>query len=155
MLLKAGEPVERTISVTYTCYLTGFPEKGKDLSIWLPVPQSDDRQTVEITSADLTLGKFTHEEKYGNKMYYHRVDISSYSPSDTLKILLTYKVRVNEKKVVEAQQLKLLPKTTPQNMGVILPVTVLFLWKEPLPVSQNNSIYHLSQSLQQDRSMIT
>jgi transglutaminase-like putative cysteine protease len=116
--LKANEPVERIISVTYTCYLTGFPKNGKELSVWIPVPQTDQRQTVEITSANLSPGKFTHEKKYGNKMYYRKVNISSFPANDTFRITLTYRVRINEKKVPEAQQLSPLPKTMPHNMKV-------------------------------------
>jgi transglutaminase-like putative cysteine protease len=118
--LRANEPVERAISVTYTCYLTGLPKDGKVLSIWIPVPQTDERQAVEITSADLLSGKFTREEKYGNKMYYRRVNISSIPVNDTFRITLTYTVKINEKKVAEAQQLSPLPKTIPKNMKVYL-----------------------------------
>ncbi|MES1214500.1 MAG: transglutaminase-like domain-containing protein [Bacteroidota bacterium] len=118
--LEAQEAGERNISVTYSCYLTGFPGNGKELSVWIPVPVSNDRQRVEITSADLTLGKITREEKYGNKMYYRRVDISSWPQKDTLHISLAYNVKLNEKKVQEASQLSPIPKTVPQNMQVYL-----------------------------------
>ncbi|MGC4038487.1 MAG: transglutaminase domain-containing protein [Chitinophagaceae bacterium] len=130
--VQGSEPVERTISVTYSCYLTGFPKNGKEVSVWVPVPQSDDRQTVEITSADLAAGKFTREEKYGNKMYYRRVDLSSISMSDTFQIVLTYKVKINEKKIVEAEQLRPLPKTTPKRMDVYLSANRLIPLEGPV-----------------------
>lgn len=101
----------RSLTLKYTCYLNNLPVTNKVAECWIPVAVSNDRQTVEMISADLSNGKITTEKKYGNNMYYRRINLSSVKPGDTIAITLLYKVRIDEKSIPEAAALARLPKT--------------------------------------------
>ena len=109
--LAYGDPAPtRFLTLTYTCYLTNLPSTAKQVDCWIPVPISNDRQTVEILTADLTSGRFTKEPRYGNKMYYRRFILNFTRPTDTLTITLSYKIKLDEKSVPEAKELSPLPE---------------------------------------------
>jgi transglutaminase-like putative cysteine protease len=112
-LVASAQPVPaaRQLTLTYTAYLTGLSATTKPAHVWIPVPQSDERQTVTATAPDPAGGQFTTETKYGNRMYYRQLDLSRVKPTDTLKITFGYAVQITEKVVAEAKQLAPLPKT--------------------------------------------
>jgi Transglutaminase-like superfamily len=99
----------RNLILTYTCYLTNLPPKAKQADCWIPVPISNDRQTVEILAVDLINGRINSESKYGNQIYFRHFILDPKNIADTLTIMLRYKVTLNEKSVSEAKQLSLLP----------------------------------------------
>jgi transglutaminase-like putative cysteine protease len=120
-IVNAATPPSRHITLTYTCYLTHLPEKTKQVDCWIPVPTTDDRQTVEILSADGNHGRFTSEAKYGDKMYYRHFVFDSGKHDDTLTITLVYKIKLDEKSVPAAKQLSPGPEQgIPNFMGVYL-----------------------------------
>jgi hypothetical protein len=98
-------PPSRYLALIYTCYVTGLPSGAKQVDIWIPVPTTNDRQTVEIMAADETNGRFTTDAKYGNKIYYRRFVVDAAKPGDTLRIKFVYKIKLDEKSVPEAKQL--------------------------------------------------
>jgi uncharacterized protein (TIGR03000 family) len=67
---KNGEPKTRSFLFTYSATVTGLPA-DKVARIWLPVPPTNDDQTVEIISKDLPAeGKINREPKFGNQILY-------------------------------------------------------------------------------------
>jgi transglutaminase-like putative cysteine protease len=108
----AQTSVARPVSLTYTVYLTGLTATPKPADLWIPVPQSDDWQTVTPTTPDPTGGQFTTEPKYGNRIYYRRLDLSKTKPADTLKVTFGYSVQITEKTVTEVKKLARWEKST-------------------------------------------
>jgi transglutaminase-like putative cysteine protease len=101
----------RNIILTYTCYITNLPGSTRQVDCWIPVPSSNERQTVEILSADRANGRITIEHKYGNQMYYQRLHLKQVKPADTFTIRLSYKINIKEKTVQEAKDLATSTKT--------------------------------------------
>lgn len=91
----------RTLTLTYTCHITNIPSGTKQLNCWIPVPSSDERQTVELLSG-FSSGKITTEHKYGNQVYYNQIMMNKVNVKDSLTITLRYKVKLKEKSVPEA-----------------------------------------------------
>lgn len=107
----ADEP--RHLNFTYTCYLTGVPKNANRVDIWIPVPISDDRQTVKLVSVSEVNGTLTTETKYGNRIYYLKYHPKQETWSDTVKIVFSYEVTIREKIITEAKELAPLPKVKP------------------------------------------
>ncbi|WP_152269306.1 transglutaminase-like domain-containing protein [Agriterribacter humi] len=105
----AGTIQPRTLTFTYTCHITNIPSGARQLNCWIPVPSSDERQTVELLPV-LDSGKITTEHKYGNRMYYRQIAFDRVNVKDSLTITLSYKIKLNEKSVPEAKALASLPK---------------------------------------------
>ncbi|MES1216309.1 MAG: transglutaminase domain-containing protein [Bacteroidota bacterium] len=123
----------RYLTLTYTCYLTNLPVTARQLDCWVPVPISNERQTIEILKADLSTGKLTTETKYGNHMYYRHINLSQVKSTDTITITLTYKISVDEKAVPEAGTLAPLAKTeASKSMQVYLTGNRLIPLKGPI-----------------------
>ncbi len=123
----------RYLKFTYLCQVTNIPSDAKELDWWIPVPSSDDRQTVELLSTGPALGKITTEQKYGNRMYYKHYHLSNINPADTLTITLSYNVQLSEKTVPQAKVLSSLPKTvTGKEMDVYLSGTRLIPLEGPI-----------------------
>lgn len=130
----AGNSEEpRHLSFTYTCYLTGVPKDANRVDVWIPVPVSDDRQTVKLLSVSEPNGSFTTETKYGNKMYYLQYLPKKNSLDDTVKIVFTYQVVLREKSIAEAKVLAPLPKAKPgEDFQVYLKSNRLIPLKGPI-----------------------
>ena len=111
----------RSLRFTYTCYLTHLPADTKKLDCWIPIPLSDERQQIKLLSVNVKGGKFTTEPKYGNRMFYWQYTTSENPLADTIKIVLSYKIKLWEKSVPEAKKLIPLPKVQPdEKMQVYL-----------------------------------
>lgn len=108
---QVSEP--RYLDFTYTCYLTGIPQNTNRVDIWIPIPVSDDRQTVQLLSVSEAGGSFSTEPKYGNKIFYMRYRPKVEEKGDTVKIIFSYKVILREKTVLEAKKLAQLPNIKP------------------------------------------
>jgi hypothetical protein len=111
----ADNPEPRYISMTYISYLTNFPSSARQVECWIPVPSSDERQEVEILGMDSIHGHLTKDPKYQNQIYYCHYDLSGLKESDTIKIRITYKIKIWEKSVSEAKNLRALPKVVADN----------------------------------------
>ena len=79
-------------------YEVTLPEMEEAAKIWIPVPQSDDFQTVELITLETTLKhQRLKEKKYGNSILYMEL-----SPEDSgKKVKLSYDVERQEKKPYE------------------------------------------------------
>ena len=68
--LAADAPKSRIFRFHYGATLQGLPE-GARVRVWVPVPQTDEHQRVEIVSQDLPVqGQIGIEPSYGNKILY-------------------------------------------------------------------------------------
>lgn len=133
ILAHASTPPSRYLTLTYTCYVTGVPSAAKQVDFWIPVPTSNERQTVEIMSADSINGHFTTEAKYGNKIYYRRFLVTAPKPGDTLSLKFVYKIKLDEKSVPEAKQLSPAPLVrSDSSMGLYLSAARLIPLNGPI-----------------------
>lgn len=67
---KTAEPKSRTFLFTYSATVTGVPA-GQAVRVWLPVPPSNEDQTVKMEAKELPAeAQLGREEKYGNEMLY-------------------------------------------------------------------------------------
>lgn len=111
--LKSYSDEPRRLNFTYTCYLTGIPKNANRVDVWIPIPVTDDRQTVKLNSVSEKNGRFTTEAKYGNKMYHLQYRPGQETLADTVKITFSYEVILQEKTIEEAKQLAPLPNVIP------------------------------------------
>ena len=88
--LKSYSEEPRHLNFTYTCYLTGIPKNTNRIDVWIPIPVTDDRQTVKLISVSEKNGRFTTETKYGNKMYHLQYRPGQEVLADTVKITFLY-----------------------------------------------------------------
>jgi transglutaminase-like putative cysteine protease len=97
---KDAKPKSRTFLFTYSATLTELPA-GKSARVWLPVPSSNDYQTVEIADTkSLPAGyKIAKEPAYGNQMLYAAVKPDK---DGNATLAITYKVTRREVKGASA-----------------------------------------------------
>jgi transglutaminase-like putative cysteine protease len=64
-------PPARTFHFTYSFTVKDIPSGAKQVRVWVPVPQTDQHQTVRVLAVKAP-GKtqMTHEAEYGNRMVY-------------------------------------------------------------------------------------
>jgi transglutaminase-like putative cysteine protease len=93
---KDAKPKSRTFLFTYNATLTDLPA-GKVARVWLPVPSSNDYQTVEIADTkSLPAGhKIAKEPAYGNQILYAEVKPDK---DGNATLAITYKVTRREVK---------------------------------------------------------
>jgi len=61
----------RTFDFNYSFTVKDIPAGAKRVRVWVPVPQSDQHQTVRILSVKApTKTQMTHEPEYGNRIMY-------------------------------------------------------------------------------------
>ena len=91
---EKAAPKTRTFELTY---LVTIPDVGgKRLDVWLPSPESDDNQTIEVISVETPFPSKKHqEEKYGNWMYHFGADDPGAGP-----FVATMKFRVERREVI-------------------------------------------------------
>jgi len=96
-------------------YQITLPEIGESAKMWIPVPQSDDFQTVEVSKIETPVDYRTLEDKkYGNSIFYFEL-----SPEDSgKKMELVYDVERIEKKPYEEN----LPTTRYLDPSILMPV---------------------------------
>lgn len=107
-------PKRRKLSLTYTCTVTDIPSVGKELSVWVPLLSSNDRQSVKHTTplAPLQGWTRTQDKKFGNRLLHRSVMSPATELSQgTLTITLTYEVELVEQTVLAAKA-QPLPSTT-------------------------------------------
>ncbi len=82
-------PKSRAFLLTYAGSITG-QTTGAQVNVWLPVPPSNDEQTVEIVSKKLPEGaKLYKEPWYDNQMYYFETKAG---PDGSVPYEVVYKV---------------------------------------------------------------
>jgi transglutaminase-like putative cysteine protease len=133
LLAHASAPPSRHLVLTYTCYVTGLSTGAKQVDCWIPIPSSNERQTVEILAADESHGRFTTDAKYGNRIYYRRFVVNAPKPGDTLNLRFVYKIKLDEKSVPEAKQLSPAPAGgADSSMGLYLSAAQLIPLDGPI-----------------------
>jgi len=86
----SGQEVSRQFEFEYQVQLKNVD--GKSAKVWIPVPQSDAFQQVEIVEKRFSSKpKLTQEEKYGNQMYYLEFDPKAGDAEAFLKYRVTRK----------------------------------------------------------------
>lgn len=64
----------RTFRFTYHFTVKDIPSGAKGIRVWIPVPQTDQRQTVRVLSVEAPAKtQMTHEPEYGNQMVYTEI----------------------------------------------------------------------------------
>ena len=83
-------PQARTFRFTYNFSVKDLPTGTKRVRVWVPVPQSDQHQTVRVIVVKATVRtRMMQEPEYGNRMMY--AEIQNPAP-DELKFTLEYKI---------------------------------------------------------------
>jgi transglutaminase-like putative cysteine protease len=97
-------PKSRNLRLNFQCEVPALPEGGKRVDVWIPVPPSNERQTIKLLNeGELTAGRFTTEKTFGNRLYYLRVD--AVDRARPTKIEMVYDCQVHEATVDAAKQL--------------------------------------------------
>jgi len=64
-------PPSRTFHFTYSFTVKDIPSDAKQVRVWVPVPQSDQHQTVRVLAVKAPVKtRMTQETEYGNRMMY-------------------------------------------------------------------------------------
>ncbi len=93
----SATPVSRTFEVTYTASLESLPADAERVEVWIPYPQSDGSQQIEVegvTSPYPT--QIETEPSLGNEMIHLEVDHpdrSSFDVTQTFRVTRTEKIR--------------------------------------------------------------
>lgn len=67
-------PPTRTFRFTYNVIVKDTPSGAKRVRIWIPVPQTDQHQTVRVLSVKAPVKtRMTQEPEYGNRMMYAEI----------------------------------------------------------------------------------
>ena len=84
-------PPSRTFHFTYSFTVKDVPAGAKRVRVWVPVPQSDQHQTVRILSIKAPVKtKMTHDAEYHNRILYAEIENSSEAKAEfTLKYEIT------------------------------------------------------------------
>jgi transglutaminase-like putative cysteine protease len=111
----AGQPpAERIVRLNFHCEIVSLPPGARTVDLWVPVPTSNERQTIKLLNeGELGAGRFTEEKTFGNRLYYRRFEMP---PADgnkqggagqgvPLKVELVYDVDVREATVAAAKRL--------------------------------------------------
>lgn len=106
-------PLVRNVSISYKLALPEVPVGAKTVDVWIPMPSTNERQTVKLLNESaLTGGRITTDKKYGNRMYYRRfnapfADVAGDTDKDVppIQIELLYDVEVREATVDAAKKL--------------------------------------------------
>lgn len=87
-------PPARTFRFTYNFTVKDIPSATKRVRVWMPVPQSDQHQTVRVLSAKAPAKtRMTQEPEYGNRMMYVEIDNPTTAKAE---FRLEYKVTRHE-----------------------------------------------------------
>jgi transglutaminase-like putative cysteine protease len=67
-------PPSRTFRFTYNFTVKDIPPTAKQLRVWIPVPRTDQHQTVHVLSVKAPVKtRMTQESEYGNRMMYAEI----------------------------------------------------------------------------------
>jgi transglutaminase-like putative cysteine protease len=87
-------PPARTFLFTYNFTVKDIPSGTKRVRVWIPVPQTDQHQTVRLLEVKAPVKtQMTQEPEYGNRMMY--VEIQN-SPASKAEFTLEYKITRHE-----------------------------------------------------------
>jgi transglutaminase-like putative cysteine protease len=110
-------PPARTFHFTYNFTVKDIPAGTKRVRVWIPVPQTDQHQTVSVVSVKAPVKtRVTKETEYGNRMVYAEIENPA---ADKSEFTIEYKVTRREYSRGDYAQLKqtdLEPRVVPASM---------------------------------------
>ena len=107
-------PSSRTFHFTYSFTVKDIPSGAKRVRVWVPVPQTDQHQTVRVLAVKAAVKtRMTQEPEYGDRMMY--AEIENPAPGKA-EFTLEYKVTRREYSRGDYAHLK----QTDQKPGVVL-----------------------------------
>lgn len=117
-------PPSRTFRFSYKFAVKDIPAGAKQVRVWVPVPQTDQHQTVRILSIKAP-GKtrMTQEHEYGNRMLYAEIENPSTGSTD---FTLEYEVTRREYSRGDYTQLKRMDQK-----AIVVPASMNRRWIEP------------------------
>jgi transglutaminase-like putative cysteine protease len=72
---KKFSPPSRTFHFTYNFTVKDIPSAAKRVRVWIPLPQTDQHQTVRILAVKAPVKtRMTQESEYGNRMIYAEIE---------------------------------------------------------------------------------
>src|SRR5258707_519595 len=102
-------PPTRTFRFTYNVTVKDIPSGAKRVRVWIPVPQSDQHQTVRVLAVKAPVKtRMTREPEYGNRMMYAEIQNSAPGKAE---FTLEYKVTRREYSPGDYSQLKRIDQT--------------------------------------------
>jgi transglutaminase-like putative cysteine protease len=102
--LEKFSPASRTFRFTYNFTVKNIPSGTKRVRVWVPVPQTDQHQTVRILALKAPAKtRITQEPEYGNRMLYAEIQ----NPSmENAQFSLEYEIKRREYSRGDYAQLK-------------------------------------------------
>src|SRR5262249_52157702 len=74
----AQAPAERNVRLTFLCEIAEVPPGAKTVDLWIPIPTSNERQTIKLLNErELGAGRFTSDKIFGNRLYHRRFEVPS------------------------------------------------------------------------------
>src|SRR6266404_1116396 len=87
-------PPTRTFHFTYNFTVKDIPSGAKRVRVWVPVPQTDQHQTVRVLAVKAPVKtRMTQEPEYGNRMMYAEIQNSAPGKAE---FTLEYKITRRE-----------------------------------------------------------
>ena len=103
----------RTFQLTYQATIRDIPRDAKTLEAWVPLPQTDPNQTIQLVSIDapvpVTIGR---DARFGNQSLHVRVNRPKVPVQITLVIEATRRENTGRQESLRAEDLR----TSPLNM---------------------------------------
>lgn len=98
-------PKSRSLRLNFKCEIGELPPAAKAVDLWIPVPPTNERQTVKLLNESdlLASGRFTFDKTFGNQLYYRRFDAAG--GNAPMQVELVYDADVREETVVAAKEL--------------------------------------------------
>jgi len=97
-------PPTRTFRFTYNFTVKDIPSVAKRVRVWIPVPQTDQHQTVRVLAVKAPVKtRMTQEPEYGNRMMYAEIQNSAPVKAE---FTLEYKITRREYSRGDYAQLK-------------------------------------------------
>ena len=86
-------PPTRTFHFTYNFTVKDVPRVAKRVRVWVPVPQTDQHQTVRVLAVKAPVKtRMTQDPEYGNRMMYAEIENSAPGEAEfTLEYQVTRK----------------------------------------------------------------
>ncbi|MFZ0816416.1 MAG: transglutaminase domain-containing protein [Candidatus Sulfotelmatobacter sp.] len=114
-------PPSRTFRFTYNFTVKDIPSGAKRVRVWIPVPQTDQHQTVRVLSVKAPVKmRTTQESEYGNKMMYAEIQNPAAGKAE---FTLEYKITRREYSRGNYAQLEktdLKPSVVPASMSRLI-----------------------------------
>src|SRR5258707_3325830 len=97
-------PPSRTLRFTYNVTVKDIPSGAKRVRVWIPVPHTDDHQTVRVLAVKAPVKtRMTQEPEYGNRMMYAEIENPAAGKAE---FTLEYKIMRREYSRGDYAQLK-------------------------------------------------